>query len=616
MSSFAADPRPSQDNAPAWTRLVTPLRVVLLGWIVALVWYLRAKGQDIPLLTTFDPDDSLRLVQVRDLLGGQGWWDVSQHRINPLNGGGLMHWSRIVDTPIALGIWALTPLLGRPVAEYVWIALWPMLLLLAMLWVMTLVCRRLGDWRLAYVAPLLVLTNVIILYQFVPLRIDHHGWQSILSLAAVGLATVRDPRRGGLFAALACATLIAISLEGLPMVALIAAIFAIEWWWTGQQDAARRLDSYLATLTVVAIFWQFVTRGPSGLTSDWCDSLSRPYIAAFAIAAIAIAGGTRLAATQLGTRWRRLLYLALCGAASLTVLLVVAPDCIHGPFGQLDPVVRTYWYDNVREGQPIWRFWDVFAVANIAPSLLGMVGTIVGWRMASDADQRRAWLIWASILAGIFILSLLVNRTSALAQLMATPGLAMLAIVIFTRARRLTFVPLRIVATAAAAIVIPPVIGSLAVAAVTFVDPSMVRTRSASSARTVCGTTDRSTATLAQLPPTLLFAPLDLGPDLLKRTPHSVLATGHHRNNAIMAQVLNGFLAPSDRAEALVRAQHTPVVVACPGANEFRNLMLHPGPSLAKDLDANRPPPWLEPIPLGPNTGLRAWRVVASPTNR
>ena len=33
-----------------------------------------------------DPDSTMRLVQVRDLLAGQGWFDLVQHRLAPPDG--------------------------------------------------------------------------------------------------------------------------------------------------------------------------------------------------------------------------------------------------------------------------------------------------------------------------------------------------------------------------------------------------------------------------------------------------------------------------------------------------------------------------------------------------
>src|SRR3954452_14790108 len=41
-----------------------------------------------------DTDDAMRLVQVRDLLAGQSWFDLTATRLDPP--GTLMHWSRVV----------------------------------------------------------------------------------------------------------------------------------------------------------------------------------------------------------------------------------------------------------------------------------------------------------------------------------------------------------------------------------------------------------------------------------------------------------------------------------------------------------------------------------------
>ena len=73
-----------------------------------------------------DPDSFLRLVQVRDLLAGQGWFDLVQHRMDP-PGGALIHWSRLIDAPIA-GLILLGNLFGD--GERFALTAWPLLLLL------------------------------------------------------------------------------------------------------------------------------------------------------------------------------------------------------------------------------------------------------------------------------------------------------------------------------------------------------------------------------------------------------------------------------------------------------------------------------------------------------
>ncbi len=47
-----------------------------------------------------DNDNLMRLAEVRDLLSGQGWFDLHQYRMG-VEGGTVMHWSRLVDAPLA-----------------------------------------------------------------------------------------------------------------------------------------------------------------------------------------------------------------------------------------------------------------------------------------------------------------------------------------------------------------------------------------------------------------------------------------------------------------------------------------------------------------------------------
>lgn len=90
---------------------------VALAWLAVSALLLLTNLGNISGLRFPDPDDVMRLVQVRDLLGGQAWFDVAQHRVDAVNGGVGMHWSRLVDIPIALVIAVLTPFLGAADAE-------------------------------------------------------------------------------------------------------------------------------------------------------------------------------------------------------------------------------------------------------------------------------------------------------------------------------------------------------------------------------------------------------------------------------------------------------------------------------------------------------------------
>ena len=75
-----------------------------------------------------DPDDAMRLLQVRDWLAGQSWFDVTQYRLN-LPFGAPMHWSRLVDLPIAAVILLFRPIFGADGGETAALIIVPLLTL-------------------------------------------------------------------------------------------------------------------------------------------------------------------------------------------------------------------------------------------------------------------------------------------------------------------------------------------------------------------------------------------------------------------------------------------------------------------------------------------------------
>jgi hypothetical protein len=90
--------------------------LVVLVWLGFCAWFIFNKWAEIRFFALGDTDDNMRMMQVRGLLHGQGWFDLRQHRMNPPFGANI-HWSRLVDLPIAGLILGLRPLLGGPAAE-------------------------------------------------------------------------------------------------------------------------------------------------------------------------------------------------------------------------------------------------------------------------------------------------------------------------------------------------------------------------------------------------------------------------------------------------------------------------------------------------------------------
>src|SRR5947208_4806256 len=194
-------------------------RITFVVWVGVCLWWVFQGWNQIRWFGLGDTDDNMRIMQVRALLHGQDWFDLRQYRMNPPLGGNI-HWSRLVDLPIAGLILALRPFLGGAAAERWAVAIAPLLPYLLLLYSLAMTARRLIDPR-AYPLAFLALffagsTNGM----FMPERIDHHGWQ--LALLALSMSGVADPKRirGGLTLGISTALSLTIGLEMLIYLAI------------------------------------------------------------------------------------------------------------------------------------------------------------------------------------------------------------------------------------------------------------------------------------------------------------------------------------------------------------------------------------------------------------
>src|SRR5207248_4249289 len=103
------------------TNFVAPL----VAWLLACAFMMFISAHALAQGTFPDPDDIMRLLQVRDWLGGQSWFDVTQYRVNGTQGV-QMHWSRLVDVPIAAVILVARAFVGSDRAEVVALVVVPL----------------------------------------------------------------------------------------------------------------------------------------------------------------------------------------------------------------------------------------------------------------------------------------------------------------------------------------------------------------------------------------------------------------------------------------------------------------------------------------------------------
>ena len=168
---------------------------VLIGWAIAACVLIFVSVRQIAHLWFPDPDDAMRLLEVRDWLNGQSWWDVGQHRL--WGGHFAMHWSRLVDLPLALVMLVFDPVFGPAVANRIALVAVPLVTLLAAMALGAELTRRVGGLERAKMAVLLAPLSVPLLDQLRPLRIDHHGWQVVVALLAVTALLAKPTARSG-----------------------------------------------------------------------------------------------------------------------------------------------------------------------------------------------------------------------------------------------------------------------------------------------------------------------------------------------------------------------------------------------------------------------------------
>lgn len=589
-------PRPGAQ----WETTRLPWGGVLLVWLVVAAIMLAAARGHLGPADFLDGDDALRLQQVRDLLGGQSWFDLTQHRIAP-PAGVAMHWTRVVDVPIAATILLLRPLLGNALAENAAIILVPLLTLLCAMLLCARLATRVAGKRVAVIAAIMVALAIPASFRMAPLRIDHHGWQFVLALVALNGMAARHARTGGAVAGGAIALALAISLESLPLAVIFGAVCALR----RLRGARDWLGAYLAALALGALASFAATRGLSDF-ADHCDALSPVHIAALLFAA-----GAWLAALP----WLRerpptlsLLALAAIATGSIAIIGLKAPQCLGtDAFAAVDPLVRRVWLASVAEGLPVWRQNAALAATMILLPLFGLVACWRLWRLARDRAARDWWCDMALLLAGATLVGLLVARASGVSCLFAVVPAAwqfedQLARWAADRLlwRRMMRVMLMVV------LAVP---GATAVLALAWTSPAATGARSSQPAKASC---DFATIApeLARMPRTTVLAGMDIGPAILVNSGHDVIATAHHRASGAIRDLIIAFLGPDEGARKVMARYGATLVIACPTGGEssvYRKLapdgfMVH--------LMQSRAPAWLAPVPVGGKSGLRVWRLA------
>ena len=231
----------------------------------------------------------MRLAQLRDWLGGQGWYDLHQWRVAP---GYESHWSRLIDLGLAGTLWFFGLFFDGALAERLMRTAWPMLWLLPTMAGAAAIAWRIAGRDAALIALLLALIGLPAFHQFRPGRIDHHNVQIALAVLVVAATVWSDRVRWAALAAGALTGLaLAIGLECLPYLIVCAVAFALRY--VLDRNGGKPVADYGLSLAASALAAFFVIVGPDHWTRPVCDAIAINWLALVGI------GGLGLAAADL-----------------------------------------------------------------------------------------------------------------------------------------------------------------------------------------------------------------------------------------------------------------------------------------------------------------------------
>ena len=562
-----------------------PNFAILLGlaWLLAVFQLLGQNWADTTLALT-DTDDAMRLAQLRDWLGGQGWFDMNQPRVA---GGYESHWSRLIDAGLAATLWAYGWFAEPALAERLMRTTWPMLWLLPTMAGTAAIAWRIAGREAALIALLLAVVGLPAFHQFRPGRIDHHNVQIALSVLAVAATVWSDRVRWAAVAAGAVTGLaMAVGLECLPYLLVCAGAFAVRY--VVDPKATQAAADYGLALAVSSLVAFLVIVGPDHWMRGACDAIAINWLALTVVGGVGLALAAKFAGAHMSSR---LAHVLIVGAATSALFVAVEPRCLRGPYAMMDASLWPIWLAHVREMKPLFTLMAESPLTGIAIATFPATALIAALVLARSRDLRGDFGCLAATAAFLIavVTTLAAIKGASYATWLGMPLVAAFALHLFRLLRLQSLVP-----RAAVGVLLTPAVLSLG--AITIADAAGIGAP-ASFKHEACFRSE-SYAALARLPRGLIATEVDYGPFLLALTPHSVLAAPYHRLSTGILTAHRALSLPPDAARRVLAGTGANYVATC-GTGGFHDLgQAERDAGLWGRLLAGAVPDWLEPVSI------------------
>lgn len=558
-----------------------------------------------------DNDDVLRLVQVRDFLSGQSWFDLYQYRLG-LDGGTLMHWSRLVDAPIALMITVFSYFTSQENAEIAALFIWPLIIAIPVIYGFIFAVKAItGHKNAVIVGAIGAIIYILGTEKFKLGAIDHHNVQlAIFALITAVLLHRSYPWISYAFAGFLSALTLAIGAETTPLVAAICAIVAITWAWHGGKTLRRptRVFSLSMGLSLTIIY--FGTTPPHLYSQVVCDALSMGFYALGITGSVGLFFASALVSYH--SRIVRFGALAAIGVVVIATAFIIAPHCLQSPLAELDPFLVKMWLNNVGEAQSVsmvlhakpWSALGHYMVPFLA-IILCCIKIFTG-KQAEQHLKLLLLLILASLIGALQVRAMIFSNFIAMIPMAAVVANLRTQANADPKNQKLA------VSFILAALVSLPAVWAIIGLGLSNIFDNETKRASAeetnNSEQISCKSQD-AFKILANEPKGVVSSPSNLGASVLRFTHHNAISAPYHRNQAGMLAEIKSSIADPAEAKTILKTAKVTHIAFCKSDPQVSISSRTAKNGLYANLAKGEIPDYLELIEATAQNALQIYRM-------
>ncbi len=565
------------------------------------------------------PDGYMRLVRVGELLATGNWYDVIIERSNAPYGDAL-HWTRPMDAIILALALLILPFVSAEQALFAAAASSAPLIALLCCITMVWAARVLINRDRAFMAVFVLLLQPAVLSYSMTGRADHHSLQFLAFLLCLGfmlrlLGPRTAPPRLAFLAGASFGFALWVSIELLILVALCQAALALNWILRGS-GGRQGLNAAIGFAACMAAAIAIERPLADWLTVEY-DRISFVHMM-IALVTLAFWGaaviGTRLFASG-GVLRHRLLIAGVTSAFGIALLANLFPLFFTGPFSAVDPRIVPIWHDRVAELRPLlpksmYRVGTFLMMIGVAVPSLALLGWIC-WRERQDPNWPR-WLFLGMISLLYFLFALKHARFAPFVEILSAIALAEIIGRLFDQRKGAgsAFQEQLIRISATVMLMFGTTLTGMII-------ESSYRQAEAGEANPKCRIEPISDVLNDPeglgATPLIIGGLLDHGPEIVYRTPHSVVGAPYHRNGGGIFDSYRMLATTVDsESRAIINRRGVDLLIVCPsiGERSFYHQESKDGTLYQRLLD-DKAPDWLSRVPINTDiaNGFRLYRV-------